>query len=118
VPGEEKWEVAHLLDTPIWVQSDEREAERRVLAGIGEPGEAPTVWHHREWMAEEGPFNIAQRTWERADVIVCGTPQIPSDPVTEIVLAPPLTPVWLTRNKNPSTPAVREARDPTSPPRH
>jgi hypothetical protein len=37
-------------------------------------------------MAEERPFNITQRTWERADVIVCGTPQIPCDPVAEIVL--------------------------------
>jgi hypothetical protein len=44
-------------------------------------------------MAEERPFNVAQRTWECTDVIVCGTPQIPYDHVTEVVLAPPLTPV-------------------------
>lgn len=88
--GAGRKEVTHLLDALIWVQSDEREAEQRVLARIGKPAEAPTLWHHREWMAEERPFNTAQRTWERADVIVCGTPQIPSDPVTEIVLAPPL----------------------------
>jgi hypothetical protein len=42
------------------------------------------------WMAEEIPFNAAQRAWERADVIVCGTPEIPCDPITEIVVAPPL----------------------------
>jgi hypothetical protein len=90
--GAGRKEVAHLIDALIWVQSDEREAERRVHARIGKPNEAPTLWHHREWMAEEIPFNFAQRTWERADVIVCGTPQIPCDPVTEIVLAPPLTP--------------------------
>jgi hypothetical protein len=42
------------------------------------------------WMAEEIPFNAAQRTWERADIIVCGTPEIPYDPGTEIVIAPPL----------------------------
>lgn len=91
--GAGRKEVAHLLDALIWVQSDEREAERRVLARIGKPNEAPTLWHHREWMAEERPFNVAQRTWERADVLVCGTtPQIPCDPVTEIVVAPPLTP--------------------------
>ena len=41
------------------------------------------------WMAEEVPFNAAQRTWERADIIVCGTPEIPYDPSTEIVIAPP-----------------------------
>jgi hypothetical protein len=40
-------------------------------------------------MAEEIPFNTAQRTWERADIIVCGTPEIPHDPSTEIVIAPP-----------------------------
>jgi hypothetical protein len=90
--GAGRQEVANLIDALIWVQSDEREAQRRVLARIGKPGEAPTIRHHREWMAEERPFNTAQRTWERADVIVCGTPQIPCDPVTEIVVAPPLSP--------------------------
>jgi len=90
--GAGRREAADLIDALIWVQSDEREAERRVLTRIGKPDEAPTIWHHREWMAEEIPFNTAQRTWERADVIVCGTPQIPCDPVTEIVVAPPLRP--------------------------
>jgi hypothetical protein len=85
--GAGRREVAGLIDFLVWVQSDEREGERRVLARIGKPGEAPTLRHHHEWMAEERPFNATQRTWERADVIVCGTPQIPCDPVTEIVLA-------------------------------
>jgi hypothetical protein len=40
-------------------------------------------------MAEEISFNTAQRTWERAGIIICGTPQISSDPSTEIVIAPP-----------------------------
>ena len=39
------------------------------------------------WMAEEVPFNTDQRTWERADLIVCGTPEIGFDPATEIVVA-------------------------------
>ena len=90
--GAGRQEMAGLIDALIWVQSDEREAERRVLDRIGKPGEAPTLWHHHEWMAEERPFNAAQRTWERADVIVCGTPQIPYDPVTDVVLAPKLRP--------------------------
>jgi hypothetical protein len=89
--GAGRQEVADLIDALIWVQSDEREAERRVLARIGMPDEAPTIWQHREWMAEEIPFNTVQRTWERADVIVCGTPEIPCDPVTEIVIALPPT---------------------------
>ena len=89
--GAGRQEVTGLIDVLIWVQSDEHEAERRVLARIGKPGEAPTLRHHHEWMAEERPFNLVQRTWERAGVIVCGTPQIPCDPATEIVLAPPVT---------------------------
>jgi hypothetical protein len=40
--------------------------------------------------AEEIPFNAAQRTWERADIIICGTPEMPHDPSIEIVIAPPL----------------------------
>jgi hypothetical protein len=75
--------------------SEEPEAgpwRAELLSTIGKPGEAPAPWHHRQWMAEERPFNTAQRTWERAGLIVCGTPQIPRDPATEIVLAPPLTP--------------------------
>jgi hypothetical protein len=88
--GAGRREVADLIDALIWVQSDVREAERRMLTRIGKPDEAETIWHHREWMAEEIPFNAAQRTWERADIIVCGTPEIPFDPVTEIVVAPPL----------------------------
>jgi hypothetical protein len=95
--GAGRREVAHLIDALIWVQSDEREAERRRLARDRNPdaadlanrplGGAPL--DHAGWMAEEIPFNAAQRTWERADVIVCGTPQIPCDPGTEIVVAPP-----------------------------
>jgi len=87
--GAGRLEVTDLIDALIWVQSDEREAERRVLARIGKPNEPPTLGHHREWMAEEVPFNAAQRTWERADLIVCGTPEIPCDTATEIVVAPP-----------------------------
>ena len=90
--GAGRHEVADLIDVLIWVQSDEREAERRALARIGKPDGNPTLQGHREWMAEEMPFNAAQRTWERADVIVCGTPQIPCDPITEIVVAPPPPP--------------------------
>ena len=32
----------------------------------------------------------AQRTWERADVFVCGTPEVTCDPETEVVVAPAL----------------------------
>ena len=43
----------------------------------------------KEWMAEEEPFLTDQKPWERADLVVAGTPQISFDPVTELVVAQP-----------------------------
>jgi hypothetical protein len=88
--GAARRETAHLTDAAIWVQADERETERRNLARVGQPGGPPTLQHLRDWMAEERPFLADQRPWEHASLIACGTPQIPQDPVTEIVVAPPL----------------------------
>ena len=78
-------EAAHLVDALIWVQSDQREAARRSLARVGQPGGPRTVQDLREWMAEEEPFLAYQRPWERADLVVAGTPPIPFDPLTELV---------------------------------
>lgn len=95
--GAGRREVAHLIDTVIWVQADEREVARRSAARVANPPAADLVnmavdgapFDEEGWMAEEIPFNAAQRTWERADIIVCGTPEIPHDSATEIVIAPP-----------------------------
>ena len=95
--GAGRREVAHLIDTLIWVQADEREAGRRAAARLANPPAGDLAnkdpdgvpFDEDGWMAEEIPFNAAQRTWERADIIVCGTPEIPHDPSTEIVIAPP-----------------------------
>jgi hypothetical protein len=87
--GAGRREVTDLIDALIWVQSDEREAARRVLARIGKPNESPTIQAHREWMTEELPFNAAQRTWQRANLIVCGTPEIPHNADADIVIAWP-----------------------------
>ena len=95
--GAGRREVGHLIDALIWVQSDEREAARRAWAraahadaidGANRPADGSPP-DDAAWMAEEIPFNTAQRTWERADLIVCGTPEIPFDPATEIVGAEP-----------------------------
>jgi hypothetical protein len=94
--GAGRREVAHLIDMLIWVQADEREAARRSAARVANPPAADlankavdgTTFDETGWMAEEIPFNTAQRSWERADIIVCGTPEIPYDPSTEIVVAP------------------------------
>jgi len=95
--GAGRREVAHLIDTLIWVQADKREAGRRSVARAANRPAADLAnmavdgapFDEEGWMAEEIPFNAAQRTWERADIIVCGTPEIPYDPSTEIVIAPP-----------------------------
>jgi hypothetical protein len=95
--GAGRLEVAHLIDALIWVQSDERGAERRRLVRDQNPGALDVVnfppgglpLDHDGWMAEEIPFNAAQRSWELADIVVCGTPEIPYDPVREIVVGSP-----------------------------
>lgn len=88
--GSARRESAHLIDAAVWVQSDERETERRNRARVGKPGNAPTVQHWLDWMAEEVPFLLDQRPWERAHLIACGTPEISFDPASELVVAPPL----------------------------
>jgi hypothetical protein len=40
-------------------------------------------------MAEEDPFQAAHRTWERADILVAGTPELPFDPTSEVVVSAP-----------------------------
>jgi len=87
--GAGRREAAHLVDALVWVQSDQREARRRSLARVGQPGGPRTARDLREWMAEEGPFLAGQKPWERADLIVAGTPQLPFDPLTELVVAQP-----------------------------
>jgi hypothetical protein len=44
-------------------------------------------------VAKEVPFLARHRPWERADLIACGTPQIPFNRATQLVVAPPLVPV-------------------------
>jgi hypothetical protein len=89
--GAARRECVHLIDAAIWVQSDERETERRNLARVGQPEGPPTEQDLRDWMAEEISFQADQRPWERADLIICGTPPIPFDPATEVVIAAPRT---------------------------
>ena len=82
---------AALLDTVVWVQSDFAAAERRGIerdvahGGNGDVAESTAFWH--EWMAEELPFLARERPWERACVVVCGSPPGPVGE-DEIVLAP------------------------------
>ena len=74
------------IDRVLWVQSDLEEAERRGIARDGDTKEARDFW--REWEAQEVDFLQRQRPWERAAVIVHGTPTQPYDQSSEILVAP------------------------------
>ena len=83
--GAARRELTHLLDAAVWVQSDSHEAERRCILRDGGDASAREHWH--AWMSEEIPFLAADRPWERATVIAAGTPDIPYDPIREVVVA-------------------------------
>ena len=84
--GASRTEVMPWIDRALWVQSDLEEAERRGIARDGGTEEARDFW--REWGSQESDFLQQQRPWERATVIVNGTPTEPYDQSTEIILAP------------------------------
>ncbi|MFT3875397.1 MAG: hypothetical protein QM708_03060 [Propioniciclava sp.] len=69
------------LDATIWVQSDHVEAERRgierdLACGVnGDRDETIAFWH--EWWNAERAYLAEDRPWERADLIVAGTPPEP-----------------------------------------
>jgi hypothetical protein len=78
--GSSRSSLAPWLDATVWVQSDADEAYRRgierdIVLGRNR-AEAVAFWD--EWMAVEGPFLAADRPWERADVVICSTPEPPA----------------------------------------
>ena len=85
--------LAPLLDAVVWVQSDVGEAERRGLArdiASGENGTAEQTmafWH--EWGVEEQAVLAQDRPWERACVVVAGTPPWPCDDQHVVIAAAP-----------------------------
>lgn len=83
--GASRSEVTPWIDRSVWVQSDFDEAERRGIARDGDTEEARAFW--REWMAAEIAFLLRQRPWERATVVVNGTPTQAYDRTTEILSA-------------------------------
>jgi len=93
--GATQREVTGLVDAAVWVQSDFSLAEQRGIARDiangqnGAPEEAAAFWH--EWMNEELAFLRRDRPWERADLVVAGTPP-PSIATDEVAVADgPLT---------------------------
>jgi hypothetical protein len=82
--------LAPLLDATVWVQSDAAEMERRDAVRVAAGEISPAGY--AAWMAQEHPFQLADRAWERATVVVAGTPELPHDPRTEVVLGTPPRP--------------------------
>jgi hypothetical protein len=74
-----------LLDGVVWVQSDRAVADRRGIQRDGGDAAAADFW--AEWMAAELPFLAADRPWDRADLIVSGTPVQAHDPETELLVS-------------------------------
>src|SRR5215472_14894215 len=83
--GSSRKELAHLLDARLWVQADRAATNRRdddrVAAG------ETTRRALEEWMSEELPFLAARQPWADADLVLAGTPSVPHDPRTEVVVA-------------------------------
>jgi hypothetical protein len=83
--GSGRRDLAAEYDAVIWVESDQELTAARDDVRIAAGEVSPAV--HRAWMAEEIPFQDAQRTWERADLVVAGYPAVPYDPAAEVLVA-------------------------------
>ena len=96
--GAARRELMALVDVVVWVQSDMAEAERRGIERDGGDEAAVSFWHL--WMAEELPFLVQERPWERAAFIVAGTPLLPHDPARQVVIAGPVRGPGLSRSSS------------------
>lgn len=83
--GASRTEVMPWIDRSVWVQSDFDEAKRRCIARDGGTEEVIKFWEL--WMTEELDFLQKQRPWERATLIVNGTPEQPYDRGTQVIAA-------------------------------
>jgi pantothenate kinase len=76
--GASRASLVDRYDATVWVSADEQERRRRgvardVVLGRTEV-EAEEFWD--TWQSEEDPFLAADRPWERATVVSCGTPAL------------------------------------------
>jgi uridine kinase len=76
--GSSRGALADRYDAIVWVSSDEDERRRRGVIRDVELGRSPedaeAFWD--EWDSAELPFLADDRPWERAHVVVCGTPEL------------------------------------------
>jgi uridine kinase len=80
-------ELPPWIDASIWVQGDLDEQERRLVARDGDS--VGQQRHIAAWLAEELPFMLREKPWQKATIVVAGTTELQHDPDTEIVIAPP-----------------------------
>lgn len=91
--GSSRRSLAGWLDASVWVQSDADEARSRGLVRDAATGGTEEFWD--EWEREEAPFLADDRPWERAVLVVCGTPELTGvayDPATEVLVGRDLEP--------------------------
>jgi hypothetical protein len=87
--GVSRRSLVSLIDVAVWVQSDAGEARRRaIVRDMAEKGvdEDAALENWYEWEAEEVPFLLDDRPWERAHVIIGTSSAPPHDPQTEVVI--------------------------------
>jgi hypothetical protein len=82
--GAGRRELEHLVDGLAWVQSDAVESRRRGIQRDGGTPAAEAFWD--DWAVQEVRFLADQRPWERAVVIICGTPVIPHDTTRDMIV--------------------------------
>ena len=82
--GAARRELMHVVDAVIWVQSDVEQAQARGITRDGGDAGATALWE--TWNAQEFPFLADQKPWERADFVVCGTPNSETDTTDHTVL--------------------------------
>lgn len=80
-------ELERWIDASIYVQADLDAQQARLVARDGD--DTAVREHIAAWLAEELPFMAREQPWAEATVIVAGASDLPHDPRTEIVVAPP-----------------------------
>lgn len=84
--GAARRELMPFIDAVVWVQSDLGQAQARGIRRDGDTQEARDFWF--AWAAQEDPFLADQKPWQRASVVVCGTPAVAHGP-DEVMMARP-----------------------------
>jgi hypothetical protein len=80
-------EFAPWIDASIWLQGDLDEQERWLVARDGDS--AAQRHHIAGWLAEELPLMLREQPWQKATIVVAGTPELDHDPDAQIVVASP-----------------------------